>query len=135
MTRKNFSKAVLVARHAYAGGLCEWIDRETSIRCNAVLVPGQWHGDHDNPDGLTGEPTFENCRALCLHHHAMKTKLDVAAIAKAKRREAAHIGARTAPAKSIASAPMPQTAQARDREAKRRDNPKLDMPARRPMFK
>ena len=94
MNRRNFSKAILVARFAHAGGRCEWIDPETKIRCDAVLIPGRWHGDHDDPDGLTGEPTFENCRCLCLHHHAMKTKKDVADIAKAKRRHASDIGAK-----------------------------------------
>ena len=93
MARKNFPKSVLTARYAFAGGRCEWIDAETKIRCNAVLVPGRWQGDHDNPDGLTGEPTFENCRALCKAHHLEKTKQDVANIAKAKRREAKHLGA------------------------------------------
>lgn len=93
MSRKNFPKSVLTARFAHAGGCCEWIDAETKIRCNAVLVPGRWEGDHDNPDGLTGEPTFENCRALCKAHHLEKTKQDVANIAKAKRREAKHVGA------------------------------------------
>jgi len=94
MSRQNFSKAILVARFKHAGGRCEWLDPDTKIRCNAVLIPGRWHGDHDNPDGLTGKPTFENCRCLCLPHHAIKTKADVSAIAQAKRREANAIGAR-----------------------------------------
>ena len=93
MSRKNFTKAILTARINHAGGRCEWVDAETKIRCNAVLVPGRWEGDHVNPDGLTGEPTFDNCRALCKPHHLEKTKQDVANIAKAKRREAKAIGA------------------------------------------
>ena len=116
MSRKNFSKSVLTARFAHAGGRCEWIDAETKIRCNAVLVPGRWAGDHDNPDGLTGEPTFENCRALCKPHHLEKTKQDVANIARAKRREAAHVGV-TRPAGKIKSAgfrPAPRAHAARE---------------------
>ena len=98
MTRKNFKKSVLVARFQHAGGRCEWIDRESGIRCNAVLVPGRWHGDHDTPDQLGGEPTFENCRCLCIPHHKEKTgEQDIPAIARAKRREAKHLGVHSAP--------------------------------------
>lgn len=85
MTRRNFSKAVIVARFKHCNGACE--------RCGVILKPGGYHCDHDNPDGLTGEPTFENARILCKPCHAEKTKIDVADIAKAKRREAKHIGA------------------------------------------
>ena len=129
MTRRNFSQSVLTRRFQFAGGLCEWIDPETKVRCNAVLVPGRWHADHDNPDGLTGEPTFENCRALCLYHHALKTKQDVKAIAKAKRREAKAIGA-TRPAGKIVNRgfdPTAKSASRRDRE------PRAALPPR-PMF-
>jgi hypothetical protein len=85
MTRRNFKTSVIVARFKHCGGKCE--------ACGVVLKPGGYHADHDNPDGLTGGPTFENCRILCLQCHAMKTKADVANIAQAKRREAKAIGA------------------------------------------
>ena len=85
MTRKNFPKSVIVARFKHCGGKCE--------TCGVVLKPGGYHADHDNPDGITGEPTFENARILCIQCHAGKTKEDVANIAKAKRREAKHLGA------------------------------------------
>lgn len=85
MGRRNFSRKTLVERFKLCGGKCE--------ACGAALKPGGWHGDHNNPDGLTGEPTLENCRCLCVACHAEKTKSDVAAIAKAKRVEANHIGA------------------------------------------
>ena len=49
--------------------------------------------DHDNPDGLTGKPTIDNARLLCIPCHAEKTKIDVAKIAKAKRNEARDLGA------------------------------------------
>jgi hypothetical protein len=97
LTRQNFSKRILAERFAFAGGRCEWVEPETKIRCNTVLIPGRWNGDHCNPDGLTGQPTFENCRALCLDHHKLKTADDVARIAKAKRLEAAHVGAEPEP--------------------------------------
>lgn len=90
MTRKEFSKAVKVARLKHAM-------REGALRCEGcgvLLKPGGFAFDHDDPDGLTGEPTFENCRVLCTSLcHKMKTKKDVLKIAKAKRVEAKHLGA------------------------------------------
>lgn len=91
MARKNFSKATIARRFAHAGGRCEGII--DGKRCNVVLVVGRWQCDHDNPDGLTGEPTFENARALCQFCHGLKTKRDVANIAQAKRREIKATGA------------------------------------------
>lgn len=107
--RKNFSKATLAERFFHAEGRCEWIEPTTGVRCNAVLVPGRWHGDHDIPDALGGETTFGNCRCLCLHHHAIKTgQQDVPAIAKAKRREIAAIRPRNdAPKAKIPTAAKP----------------------------
>jgi len=102
--RRNFTKATIVARFKHCGGKCE--------ACGVVLKPGGYHCDHSNPDGLTGEPTFENARILCLICHAGKTKIDVAAIAKAKRREAKHIGA-VKPKGAIANRPK-ETRRQRD---------------------
>jgi hypothetical protein len=101
--RKNFSKKTLADRFAFCGGRCEGTrlrEDGTKYRCNVVLVPGRWHGDHDNPDGLTGEPIFENCRALCLDCHAVKTPQDQSNIAKAVRVEA-NTPAPTAPRASL----------------------------------
>jgi 5-methylcytosine-specific restriction protein A len=120
--RRNFSKATQVARFKQCGGRCEGT-LANGKRCNALLMPGCFQADHDNPDGLTGEPTFENCRMLCSRCHAEKTLKDVAAIAKAKRLEARHIGVEI-PKKKITSPP-------------KLDKPKpdkLDMPPRRPLF-
>jgi 5-methylcytosine-specific restriction enzyme A len=84
MRRRNFSKKTLAERFKLCEGRCE--------SCGVALKPGTWHGDHNNPDGLTGEPTLENCRCLCVACHAAKTKQDVAVIAKAVRVEAKHLG-------------------------------------------
>lgn len=102
MTRKrrNFSKATIVAAFTRCDGRCEG-KLESGARCNAVLVPGRWQADHDDADGLTGEPTLENARCLCSQCHSLKTARDVEKIARAKRQEAAHIGARTEPARKI----------------------------------
>ncbi len=42
--------------------------------------------DHHIALGLGGKDADENLEPLCLHHHASKTKRDLALIAKAKRR-------------------------------------------------
>lgn len=60
-------------------------------------MTGKFEIDHIRADGLLGEPTIENARLLCSPCHAEKTKTDVAAIAKAKRREALHLGVRKKP--------------------------------------
>ena len=106
MPRAEFPDRIKVKRLAFADFKCEGIvtrDDGTKTRCNATLIRGRVQFDHDNPDGLTGDATFSNCRALCKACHADKTPLDVAAIAKAKRREAAHVGA-SAPKGQIKSA-------------------------------
>ena len=92
MSRREFSKAVKVQTIKRATGAdgnqyCE--------ECHALAK--RFQIDHVNPDGLTGEPTLENARLLCEPCHREKTKQDVADIAKAKRREAAHLGVRPAP--------------------------------------
>lgn len=98
MARKNFTPAIIKARLNHAGFRCEGTLADGS-RCLVKAEPGRFHGDHHNPDGLTGEPTFENCRILCLACHATKTSLDVKRIAKAKRVESNHLGIK-APGKS-----------------------------------
>lgn len=77
-----------MARAAHrAEGKCEC--------CGCRLLSGHYHYDHIIPDQLGGEPTLENCQVLCKACHGVKTaKTDVPNIAKAKRREARHIGAK-----------------------------------------
>ena len=109
MSYAKFPDRVKVRRLAFAEFKCEGIvtrDDGTKVRCNAVLARTRVHYDHDNPDGLTGLPTFENCRALCRQCHADKTPIDQANIARAKRREAAAAGA-TRPAETIDSPGFP----------------------------
>jgi len=87
MARAEFPKSVKVAviKRATINGvvICE--------ECQSLAKT--WDIDHIDPDGLTGKPTLENARLLCKPCHAEKTKADVANIAKAKRREAKHVGA------------------------------------------
>src|SRR5689334_15917554 len=85
MTRREFSAKVKLARWQHCNGMCEG--------CGRKLFTGDIRYDHHNPDGLTGEPTFENCRVLCRDCHSIKTSMqDVPRIAKAKRRERRHLG-------------------------------------------
>ena len=84
--RQNFPARIKVAAFKRANKACEL--------CGAHLTVGKFAYDHINPDGLTGEPTLENCMCVCLPCHSEKTRfVDVPAIDKAKRREAKHLGA------------------------------------------
>jgi 5-methylcytosine-specific restriction enzyme A len=84
-TRTEFSKKVKVAAFERSQGHCEC--------CTARLWAGKVHYDHRIPDAQGGEPTLENCQVLCVPCHTVKTAKDAADTAKAKRREARHIGA------------------------------------------
>ena len=65
--RREFPKSVKVARFEHAKGCCE--------SCGVKIRPGHGpHYDHDRPDYLAGEPTFENCRCLCKTCHDAKTR-------------------------------------------------------------
>jgi 5-methylcytosine-specific restriction endonuclease McrA len=87
MARREFSTGTKASAFHRCGGKCE--------SCGAYLYTGKFHFDHDTPDGLTGEPTLENCKVLCVNCHSEKTRtIDVPRIARAKRREAKHIGAK-----------------------------------------
>jgi len=115
--RREFSTAIRVAAVKRANGLCE------AKGCAAVLVPGRWQLDHANPDGLTGEPTLSNAQCLCEACWRDKNPKDASDIALAKRREAAHLGARPAPKRPIRSAPFPKS-------GKRAANPMPGLPRR-----
>lgn len=88
MARRNFTKAIIVARIKAS-------TRDNVVYCDGCGLPvkGKFEIDHIRADGLLGEPTFENSRLLCIPCHKDKTKDDVARIAKAKRVEARHLGA------------------------------------------
>lgn len=101
MARKNFSKAVKVACIKRA-------TRDGVVYCEECNLPAKkWQIDHINPDGLTGEPTLENAKLLCLSCHDVKTNTkDKPAIAQAQRREAKHLGA-VKPKATIKAPPKP----------------------------
>ena len=84
--RREFPARVKIAAWERSHGHCE--------SCTRKLFPGDINYDHDNPDGLTGEPTLDNCKVLCRACHSLKTKDDVSRISKAKRVEKRHRGIR-----------------------------------------
>lgn len=91
MPRKEFPKSVKVAAVKRA-------TRDGVTYCEGCCLPmRKWHYDHDNPDGLTGQPTLDNCKLLCIPCHGVKTPKDVAKIARAKRREALALGVHKPP--------------------------------------
>ena len=93
MARREFPQRVKVAviRRAGVTGmiLCE--------QCGGFAK--QFQIDHIRPDGLLGEPTIENAQLLCKPCFDVKNPVDTRTIAKAKRREAAALGASRAKAK------------------------------------
>lgn len=83
--RREFSAKTKALAAQRSGGHCD--------ACTRKLMTGDYHYDHDTPDGLGGEPTLENCKVLCKACHSIKTcTRDVPQIAKAKRRERARFG-------------------------------------------
>lgn len=93
MGRREFPQKVKVAVLKRAGApgflICE--------QCGGFAK--QFQIDHRRPDGLGGEPTLENAQLLCKACFDVKNPADASAIARAKRQEAADLGARRAKAK------------------------------------
>jgi 5-methylcytosine-specific restriction protein A len=83
--RKEFSTRTKALAFQRANGKCD--------ECGIRLQPGRIAYDHVVPDGLNGDTGIDNCAVLCVACHKQKTRGDVGNIAKAKRREARHIGA------------------------------------------
>jgi hypothetical protein len=95
MARKEFStqvkKDALVRASKLTGFPC-------CESCGVMLKKGRYAFDHVNPDGLTGQPTLENCEVVCSQFegscHDKKTRVDTGMIADAKRWEARDMGIR-----------------------------------------
>lgn len=118
----EFNKKVRGLAFARCKGKCE--------KCGANLKVGEGEYDHIIPLALTGESTLENCQVLCQPCHrapGAKTADDVKNIAKAKRREAKHIGV-TKPVGKLHGAPFAQS----EKAAKRAAKPSLPF---KPMFR
>lgn len=97
MTRREFPRSVRVA-------VIKRCTRDGVVYCEGCGLPARrFQIDHINPDGLTGEPVLANAQLICEACFGVKNPQDAKAIAKAKRREAAHIGAKPAPRVKIKS--------------------------------
>lgn len=107
MTRlADFSRKTKVAAWERADGRCEHDEFYRSQaprdngdfireRCNKKLFPGDIFYDHIIPEAISHDNSRSNCQVLCRDHHDAKThKADVPTIAKVKRIQAKHIGAK-----------------------------------------
>ncbi|HEY5411321.1 MAG TPA: HNH endonuclease [Caulobacteraceae bacterium] len=74
--RRTMTKARRAAAFERAGGLCQG--------CGCSLAAG-FQADHVLPLGLGGKDEDHNIEALCIPCHGIKTKADIAQMAKAKR--------------------------------------------------
>ena len=91
-SRMEFAKAVKRAALARSSFVCEAIN-EAGVRCPVEIGRGKpVEFDHVLSDWMGGEPTLENCAALCRVCHKIKTALDAADRAQAKRRSDRHNG-------------------------------------------
>jgi len=101
MSRKEFPSKIKDAALKRSDGYCEChlVSQLPTfqIGCGCKLGPANCYFEHVNPDGLTGEPTLENCAALTRTCWQLKTMTyDIPVIAKAKRIRRGHFGIRTA---------------------------------------
>lgn len=60
--------------------------------CGAYLSLNRYHYDHITPAKMGGDASLENCQIACWSCHAVKTKDDVARIAKSRRIERKRLG-------------------------------------------
>lgn len=98
MTRKRFTKRNLEKRLAAFGGKC------AMCKCTIDATSGlEW--DHVIPIKIGGEDTLENLQPLCVRDHRLKTKGDVATIAKSKRARQNNIGIKDLTRRRIPSPP------------------------------
>jgi 5-methylcytosine-specific restriction protein A len=86
LTRRRFSETAQDALLKQYGGICQM--------CRFPIERRGLEWDHKIPLAMGGDDTLDNLHPLCRPCHRLKTKGDVGAIAKAKRRERKHAGIR-----------------------------------------
>lgn len=101
MSRREFSKEVRREALKRSGQLCEasgpMYGLKAGQRCNCTLSVGVQF-DHIISDSSGGEPTLDNCAAVCLPCHGWKSRnVDTPKAAKIKRVSDKHRGIRKAP--------------------------------------
>lgn len=87
MVRKSISTKKRVLVFQTHNGICHI--------CGGKIGVGEaWELEHVIPLAMGGEDEESNWRPAHIKCHKAKTKTDVASVAKAKRREAHHLGAK-----------------------------------------
>lgn len=85
MPRRSLSRSARLALFLAAGGRCHI--------CGGLIRPGDgWEVEHVIPLAQGGEDGGDNLRPAHVKCHRSKTSRDAADTARAKRREAAHLG-------------------------------------------
>lgn len=88
MSRHEFSRETRREALKRSGLKCEAsgprYGLEEGQRCNCSLSLGVQY-DHDVPDQLGGDNSIENCRAVCIQCHKIKTRGDIRQIRKSDR--------------------------------------------------
>ena len=95
MSRTEFTRKTRQEALKRSGLKCEAsgtrYGMEEGQRCNCELSLGVQF-DHDVPDQLGGDNSLENCRAVCVQCHRIKTRGDVRQIRKSDRQRDKHAG-------------------------------------------
>lgn len=97
--RHEFSAKTKVQAFKRCGGFCEGI--VAGQRCGVRLATGKFRYDHRIPDWMGGDNSLENCQVLGLCCDSIKTPQDQRDIAKTKRREINHLGAKVSKGRPI----------------------------------
>lgn len=123
--RREFSLAVKKQRLAHAtkdGHVhCE--------KCGKIVKRGQYHFDHLLAAYLGGEPTFANCRLLCIACHAPKSRQDKTLSAKSDRVQAKTLGIARQTQHPLRSRGFGKSEKVISREARSKD--RLPVPPRK----
>ena len=86
--RREFSKGTKLSAFMRAGGLCE--------KCGVKLFKKSTEYHHVKEATFDGEPTLENCLAICTACHREITRGRAPAIAKSNRIRKRHVGIKKA---------------------------------------
>lgn len=120
MSRHEFSRETRREALKRSGIKCEASGPRYGLaegqRCNCSLSLGVQY-DHDVPDQLGGDNSLENCRAVCVQCHKIKTRGDIQQIRKSDRQRDKASGV-VQPAGKIKSAPFPKSAKSERRQSK-----------------
>jgi 5-methylcytosine-specific restriction endonuclease McrA len=87
MKRRNWTALQRLGIFMSHGGVCHLCDSK-------ILMNEKWDLEHVIPLAMGGDDDEENLRPAHKACHKAKTKDDVKAVAKAKRRQAKHLGAK-----------------------------------------